>query len=354
MKDYRLINVGKFFAMFCVIMMHSIKDNNNLIFKLVQIGCMAYFFFVSGFLFKDKDLFKNEDGSIIEVTYNVNPFKYIARNIRTLLYPYLVCSVIGILSIYLWPDWYPEVTAINIFESIFIYFQPIGFGLVWFLAVLFTVKISFYILWQFIKLFKNKTIISILLIASLIGLNFLTQYLIQYYKLGNIRLPYKIDTTIVALMFYIIGFLFKYWKLNKIFNYKWVSLILFIIFRVLCSYIEINYIPGKTNICDFEFGNNFYIYFINQLFGVLSFLSLGSLLRDIKLIDYLGRNNLYIYLSHSYILWIIEEIYGKIIGETHYSFYILKEILLLSIITYIITIIFSEILRKLLNYIKNS
>ena len=65
MKDYRLINVGKFFAMFCVIMMHSIRDNNNLIFKLVQIGCMAYFFFVSGFLFKDKNLFKNENESII-------------------------------------------------------------------------------------------------------------------------------------------------------------------------------------------------------------------------------------------------------------------------------------------------
>lgn len=341
MEDFKFINVGKFFAMFCVVMMHSIRDNYNLIFKIVQIGCMAYFFFASGFLFKGDE----EKSSV---------WKYVIKNVKNLLLPYFVCAALGVLSVYVWPDWYPNVTTDYILESIFITCAPIGFTLVWFLVVLFTIKIVFFILWKAISILKNKILLMTLLVACIIVLNFVAQYLIRYYQLGNPRINWKLDCAVVAMMFYIIGFICKCLKVYKIFIFKWVSLILFVIARIVCGYIEVNMIAGRTNIFDFAFGNDFNIYFINQIIGILSFLALGSVCRDIKLLNYLGRHNLYVYLSHSYVLWGVEEMYGKIIGETKYSFYELREILLISVITYIISIFVSEMLKKMTNVLKVS
>lgn len=48
-NNYRFIDIGKSIAMYFVIIMHCIRDNGNYVFKLVQVGCMAFFFFASGF-----------------------------------------------------------------------------------------------------------------------------------------------------------------------------------------------------------------------------------------------------------------------------------------------------------------
>ena len=68
--NYDFIDVGKAFAIFFVVIMHTVCDNENNIFKIVQMGCMAYFFFASGFCFKESN-------------YRYSSVKFIAKNVRT-------------------------------------------------------------------------------------------------------------------------------------------------------------------------------------------------------------------------------------------------------------------------------
>ena len=326
--------------MFCVVMMHTVSENTNYIFKLIQVGCMAYFFFCSGFLFNVENC-------------HTNTLKYIAKNIKSLLIPYFVCATLGALSVYLWPSWYEGVTASDIFRCTFITCAPVGYGIVWFLISLFTIKIIFFLLWKIIHKIHNKKVIVIVLLGILILCGYLTHRFIEYNSVVSTRVNYNLDISIVALMFYIMGFLFRYLDLNKIFSTKKVSIAILIITRIICSYIELNIITS-TNIYEFNFGNNFYIYFINQILAILSFLAIGNVLKDVKMLNHFGRHNMIIYLSHSYILWFVEKFFGRYIWELRYQFYTWGESLLIATIAYLITIIVSEILRRVIIFIKNS
>ena len=332
-KYYNYIDIGKFFAMYFVIIMHVIQDNNNLYFKIFQIGCMAYFFFASGFLFNPEKISPTS--------------KYIFKNLKNLLIPYLICGIIGIVVIHLFPSWYGEYTKKDIFESIFILGQPIAYGVCWFLICLFEVKIAFLIIWKIVSALKNKTFITIILMIIVILLNLLAMHIIEYYKNGGQRLPLKIDSTIIATTYYIIGFLFKYLNIFMVFKNKYFSLFAFAVTRILATYIELNYLQ-ITNICDYIFNYNYILYYINQLLGIISFVSIGNILSDVKILSYIGRNNLWTYLVHTYILWIIEEIYGFFVGATHYSIRNIYEIFFLSTITYIISILISISINSIL------
>ena len=183
------------------------------------------------------------------------------------------------------------------------------------------------------------------------GLNALAIQILNYYSAGHLRLNFKLDSTVVGLSFYIFGFLCKYLKLYKVFTYRIVSLIVFVVLRVLVSYIEINYLK-ITNICDFRFENSYIIYYINQILAIISFVALGSLLQGFKILEYLGRRTLLIYLLHIYVLSLYEEIYGRIVGHLKYSFANLKLVLLFSIATYITTFLVTEFIGKKFKYTK--
>ena len=229
--------------------------------------------------------------------------------------------------------------------------MPVAATHVWFLFCLFVIKIVFDILWKLLSFINNKCIISIVLISSIVGLNALAIQILNYYSAGHLRLNFKLDSTVVGLSFYIFGFLCKYLKLYKVFTYRIVSLIVFVVLRVLVSYIEINYLK-ITNICDFRFENSYIIYYINQILAIISFVALGSLLQGFKILEYLGRRTLLIYLLHIYVLSLYEEIYGRIVGHLKYSFANLKLVLLFSIATYITTFLVTEFIGKKFKYTK--
>lgn len=334
-ENYIFIDAGKFIAMFFVVCMHTIRDNSNTYFKLFQIGCMAYFFFASGFLFKEKE--------------NSKIFDYIAKNFRALLVPYFLFSVIGLIFVYYFPDWYPS-TPKELCENIFIKGQPTAFSLVWFILCLFEVKIIFMFIWKLIKHINNKMIITIVLLILIIVFNKITLDILDFYKAGGQRLPLKFDCTMVAITFYILGFLFRFLGIFKIFEKYWFSILVLLLSRLFVHYIEINLL-GITNIFDFRFENSYFYYYLNQILGIISFISLGNILSFIKPICFIGRNNKYIYLLHNHLLWGVEEILGIFTGVVHYSFYNLSEIFFVAGISYIVSItvglIVANFIRKL-------
>lgn len=344
-KEYSFINVSKFFAMIHVVILHTIMDNRNPIFKIVQVGVMAYFFFASGFLF-DSDI------NILSLR------KTFLKNTKKLIIPYLSLSLIGMYVCYYFPNWYGEYKFEDYIKSIFFIGQPLGYGLLWFLICLFFVKTGFLIIWCivnlisdiFYKLFSvNKKIISsILLIMVLITIIILDGRLYQYLRIElYTRLPLKIDSACIAIIFYIIGFLTKYLDLYKAFTNRIICIFILIIMRYLANFIEMNYIV-VNNICDFLFEDSFYMYLINQIIMIIGFTALGNIFRDVKLFNYIGKNNIYMYLIHIFVLWYVEYIYCIVNNiENNYQFYDLATIVPISIIAYIVSLIIQEIIIRI-------
>ena len=339
--NFDFIDVGKFFAMIFVVLLHCIGDNDNVNYKIVQVGCMAFFFFASGFVFKEE----YKDYSLM---------RYIAKNLKSLIVPYFVFAGIGLIICYEFQQWYSHYTFINYMFAIFYMAEPLGSGLVWFLACLFEVRIAFFIIWKIISCLESKNAKIVILMLCIAFFCFATITLNSYYtNLLIIRWPLKLDSALVAICYYIFGFLFKYTGTYKCLDDKKRSIVIFAITRIIATYIEINML-GSTNICRFNFGPNFFIYFINQIIMVISYAALGSVFQDIKIFKYLGKNNLYIFLIHAHVLWFVSELYGSITGFTRYNYTNWIEIIPISMITYFITIVVSEGIKRAIEYIKKA
>ena len=328
--NYDFIDVGKAFAFFCVVIMHTVCDNENYIFKIVQMGCMAYFFFASGFCFKESN-------------YKCSSLQFLAKNVRTQLIPYFIGAFIGIFVCYKFPNFYTQDLS-EMFQMIFIECRPIAFGLVWFLWCLFQIRVVFFILWKLFGCISNNIVKNLSIIILYIIFIFLSVYLVD----NNIRLQYKIDVSIVAMTFYILGFLVKHTLLYKYIEKPIFALMILFLSKTLSIYLE-TYFISYSNIVDF-ISDNYYIYQIIQILSITSFMCIGMLLSKIKLLIYLGKNTFYPYLIHTYILWVIEELYGKyVIGVVRYSFYDLGEILFMVSIAFVISYVFGYVLKKIIN-----
>lgn len=339
--NFDFIDVAKFFAMIFVVLLHCIGDNSNVNYKVVQIGCMAFFFFASGFVFKEE----YKDYTLM---------RYIAKNIKSLLIPYFAFAGIGLIICCLFQQWYSHYTFINYMFAIFYMAEPLGSGLVWFLACLFEVRIAFFILWKIISCLENKKAKIVMLILCIVFFYFATIRLKYYYdELLIIRWPLKLDSALIAICYYIFGFLFKYSGAYKCLYDKKRSLIIFAVTRIVATYIEINML-GITNICRFYFEPSIFLYFINQMIMVISYAALGSIFRDVEVFKYLGKNNLFIFLIHAHVIWFISELYGSITGFTRYNYVNWIEIIPISLIAYIITIIVSEGLKRGIDFIKKA
>ena len=328
--NHDFIDVGKAFAILCVIIMHTVCDNSNSIFKIVQMGCMAYFFFASGFCFKESN-------------YKYSSIKFIAKNIRTQLIPYFIGAFIGIFVCYKFPNFYTQDLS-EMFQMILVECRPIAFGLVWFLWCLFQIRVVFFVLWKLFGGISNDIVKIIVIIMLYILFILLSIYLVD----NNIRLQYKIDVSIVAMTFYILGFLVKYIMLYKYIEKPIVALIVLFLSKIISIYFETKFIRC-SNIVDFLF-DNYFIWQIIQILSITSFMCIGMLLSKTKLLVYLGKNTFYPYLFHAYILWVIEELYGQhVIGVVRYSFYDLREILSIALIAFVSSYLLGYVLKMIID-----
>ena len=329
-KDFNLIDIGKVTALFCVVMMHTICDNFNPIFKIVQMGCMAYFFFASGFCFK-------------ESYSEYSTLKFIAKNIRAQIIPYFLGAFIGIFVCFKFPEFYTNDLK-EIFEMILIECKPIAFGLVWFLFVLFQIRIVFFILWKILGKIKNFVATIIFVVLVYLVFIFFTIYLVN----NNIRLPYKVDVASVAMTFYILGFIVKYTGIYKYLNKLAVAMPLLIASKYIAVYLETNFIKC-SNIVEFLF-DDYLIWQIIQILSIISFLCIGVIFSKVTFLVYLGKNTFYPYLIHAYVSWLVEELYAKYIsGYQKYAFSDIREILLLSLISFVASYIIGYVLKLIIN-----
>lgn len=328
---YNFIDVSKAVASFFIVMVHVITPRNYYACKLAQIGAMALFFFASGFLFKD--------------SYVDLPFKdFVKKFAKKCLIPYFIGAVFGFIICKLFPSWYGHLSTKDILISIFISGGPHAFGAVWYLMCLFFIEIMFYTFMYFIKTLKPELKVFYIMLFML-AFFCIAKVVNKYYQLPIfIKIPLKIDSAFTGIIYFTMGYLFKYLEFYKYLGNKILCISIFFVTKILSLYLEHNYL-GYSNICDCRY-DIYNLYFFIQILGIASFISIGAIFSDIKLLQWLGKNNLLIYLLHVYVLWIIEEIYGRIIGDLKYEFYDIKEILFMTILTYVLTALLTKYLIK--------
>jgi acyltransferase len=158
-------------------------------------------------------------------------------------------------------------------------------------------------LFLFIQIYKKffskvsiAAVIFITILISVIGFNMNAVTFLHYS-----RLPWKIDSAVTALVLYIAGFYTKKAGLiNRLFHHKILSAVLMLSSGIFGFYIA-KYKNGYVNICDCQYSNYFYFY-IAAFCGISFILLLSKFCDGIKVLQYYGRNTLWMFALHSFLL----------------------------------------------------
>lgn len=277
---------AKFVAIYLVVLGHADLPSGDFR-SFIYLFHLPLFFLISGY-------FDNSP------KYNFKTF--IVHNFKLLLVPYLCFNVINIpiswSSVYLHPELYPGIDSAWEWVICPLYGILLGddrvtscsylpCGPLWFLVALFSIKVVFYFLRRvelYHCLIKYKYIeffywlICSLLFVALFGL------------LGK-KIPYySLDSMLLSMPFYMIGFLMKKKAFPIEFDRKFSYVLLIFIF----AYI---YIIGVSNgYVDIDagiYGKNLILFYLNGFLGSYFVLLLcGLLTKPIKLVQYIGANTI--------------------------------------------------------------
>lgn len=229
------IDIAKGIGILLVILGHSVKFGgilHNLIFSFH----MPLFFILSGMTYKQKD---NKT--------------FICRKFKTLIIPYVVFCIIGVALSMMIPLWRNGISIKTVIKDIYLTNpNAANVSSVWFLVCLFWVEIIFNLIQKI-----NKKIQYIIIGMCLI-FGFIYSNLIDMMTfLPEGRLPFNIDTSLIALTFFAMGvWLKKIITDKKLFL---VSLVLFIISFAL---------NGRVNLHGLTF-NNPLLYLLESISGTV-------------------------------------------------------------------------------------
>lgn len=236
---------------------------------------MPLFFFISGFLFNEKKYASDFKTIMI--------FKF-----STLIWPFITFTFLAL-----------ALRSIYDFENTVETFDYAGFLMgmdsinvpLWFLTALFSTEIIFS---QIVRISKHslKIIIGLVLLLTAIGL------LNAYF--WNLQIFLNINIALIALSFFLGGWLFKKYGVFEIQANLKILIIYLVISLVFLIYFAFN--NSKLDILDNHYGNIFYM-FMAAFYGIIFSMFLAKLFQQINYIkgifSYLGRNSLIILATHS-------------------------------------------------------
>lgn len=351
------IDYAKLIGIILVVVGH-INPDNNFILPYIYSFHMPLFFILSGYLEKDNTSLQNT----------------IKTSARMLLVPYLffclVSNIWWIIKLYIYnldfnntnlvSDTNPYNTlnlnntfilplmGIFIGEGDFTKYSLATNEALWFFLGLFFCRIFFRCS---LLISKNKKIGFLIINAIII-------IIIYWLNKFKINIYLSIDSALMALPFYIFGYLSK----GKIPNNvdKKTNLIICIICILFILNFLLSIYNGWADMNHAYYGNSILIYYINGIIGSLSIILLATIIsrKKIDFLVYLGMNTLTIFASHKFFLIIVPKIYSRFCSlpklEAGFniieSFFIAFFIIILSLIpVYIMNKFFPYILAKKIN-----
>ncbi len=281
------LDVAKALGVYLVILGHLVIFNYHT-FRFIFAFHMPFFFIAAGYVWKKPADFK----------------KYFGKCCKYYLIPYLVILVLGLLQCILLPTsahnlkalCYPEVLEKSFYGGLPNYSY---FGSAWFLLAMFWAQLMF---WGLIKIGeKSKKYITILIWIVFVLLAVFSKSIFSSIPVFE-RLPLKLDSAFMATVFIGIGVLLK--KTNLLEKGKWylsVALVLAGCFLTWLFGCKWNY---YVNLADCDYARE-YNYIIAAVAGSIMLFGLGQILKKSRLLQFMGRNTLIIFLSHEVIYILI-------------------------------------------------
>ncbi|KHD35761.1 acetyltransferase [Clostridium acetobutylicum] len=302
MQRTKSIDIAKGIGILLVLLGH--RSIPNIMVKFIYSFHMPLFFVISGYLY-------NAD-KYTEYT------SYIKHKFRTIIIPYISFWIISLIV---------EVIAMNfnILDKLsfrqavseFFYLTPSGFwnGPLWFLMCLFVVCVLYY---PISKLSRNKWIM-VPFILIFLALGWST-------SVFKVYLPLKLDIAFTGLVFYALGNFIKGVKINIKINTVPVLFIMFALTLVLSvtNNSIVQMIVGRYGI--------YPMFIIVAITGSLSIIIFSNLIGESKLLEWLGKNSLFIMGLHFIVFIVILDPIQKLLSIPQSNFFLRSFITLIDIL----------------------
>lgn len=258
---------------------------------------MPLFFFLSGLLFKDKkegfaDFLKSKTNSLIR--------------------PWLIILFISFLVCLAIPQWRSDITLNAVLSDLYTsntnVFQNSS---LWYLVCFYFVLLIFF----FVNKIKRCTTTLYAFLFIAIALLWIKE-LLDVSNLPYHRLPFKIDSALIALCFFILA----YWKKDKyikliITNYRLLLLLFFVVLSATLSVLN-----GSANINSLIFGRIKLLYYPIALMGITSVIlvsrqiSLSHYSKLKKILVFYGKNSLLIFGFQSLLIRLYLLFFNNMVG----------------------------------------
>ncbi len=298
LKNERIdfLDAAKAFGIYLVILGHIVLIYWKP-FRFIFAFHIPLFFVVAGFIWGQREIPKFTD--------------FIKKLVKYYLIPLLVVFLLGIIQCFLVPtescnsdSFFTSGTLRDLLEG---HYRFSYFGASWFLICMFWAQLFFYLLMYAREKMKKYQYVLLFIIVLLLAVFSLDIFSFVPF-IG--RLPLKIDSAFMATVFMVVGFYASklYSKCTKtIFKAAWK--------RYLLAAAMV--IAGFTIVYFVSFKGNTYVnladavyarperYLIGSVSGSFAVIGLGILCEKSKVLSYIGKNTLIIFLSHYVIIVII-------------------------------------------------
>lgn len=275
---------AKFIAIYFVVLGHSDLPCGNFR-NFIYLFHLPLFFLISGYF----------DNSL-KYTFK----SFLIRNLKLLIVPYICFNILCIpfswTSVYMHPELYPGIDSMEGYllnplcgiilgDDRVTSFSYLPCGPLWFLIALFIMKFCFYHLCKLEGIVKYRLLYWCILIVL---------FPILFMYIGKRMTIYSLDSTLLAIPFYIIGYLMKKISFPPIqFDSKFIELILSvgIIFYILLVGLDNGYVDINGGV----YGYSLIMFYLNGvLASYLVLLLCTKLTKTIKLFQYIGANTIII------------------------------------------------------------
>lgn len=275
------IDVCRGIGIILVLYGHGLSGNSYR--HLIYAFHMPLFFFLSGIVFQHRK-------------YDYI-FSFLPKNVKNILYPYFFFAFLTFTLSLL------QSKNSNFFsQSALWQFFGIFYGngnegrlafnvVLWFLPCLFITKTIFASVTHFVT--DKKWIIAILLLFSVTG------YFFSLY-LPKVKLPFGIETAINAVVFFGAGFLWnsKSEKLQNFFQkYAKTLFILSLLISITLAAISYEQFGTQIDMRQNRF-HNYFLFYTAAFGGILSCVFLSMTIHKNKLLEYIGKHSLILFIWH--------------------------------------------------------
>ena len=292
------------------------------------------------------------------VVFNENKYKspkYLLKmKAKQILKPWTIMAMISLMVCLCIPEWRHNLSLKTMLIELYTAnTNNIQNSSLWYLLCLYMMFVL-YIGLSKLKGFKYRLIIIIILAVSVLFFkNPITWISNKYLHLPDNRLPFKIDTAVVAVVFFIVGLWYQGF-IKKIASKTISWIVLFTLATLVYAAGKLN---GWTNLNSLDFGNNpllFYPIAFSGIWAVIfcsnKIISVRNLINIADTLKFYGKNSLVIFGFQSLFIRLYLLIFNHLQGtdmQLYQNYNLYHQVGAFVVVTFVISPLMVKTLKRL-------